>query len=108
MTNLDALKSLSAYPIQLRTIVEVANRRSISLNAEATHESLHSNEYRLAKADILLWLSIAPNVSQGGQSYSLSDEQRQRMRSEAQAIYEELEPKSNAGCATFGYKGDRL
>ena len=108
MTNLDALKSLTAYPIPLRTLVEVADRRSISLTSEPTQESLHSKEYRLAKADLLLWLSLAPNVSQGGQSYSLSDEQRQRMRSEAQAIYEELEPKSNAGCMTFGYKGDRL
>lgn len=107
-TNLDALKSVNAYPIPLRTLVETAERRNLSLTAEASQESLQSKEYRLAKADLLLWLSLAPNITQGGQSYSFTDEQRKRMRNEAQAIVEQLDPVSNAGCVTFGYKGDRL
>lgn len=107
-TNLDALKSVNAYPIPLRTLVETAERRNLSLTADASQESLHSKEYRLARADLLLWLSLAPNVTQGGQSYSFTDEQRKRMRNEAQAIFEELDPAANAGCVTFGYKGDRL
>lgn len=107
-TNLDALKSLNAYPIPLRTLVETAERRNISLTADASQESLQSKEYRLAKADLLLWLSTAPNVSQGGQSYSFSDEQRKQMRNEARGIYDLLEPSANAGCITFGYKGSRL
>lgn len=107
-TNLDVLKSVNAYPIPLRTLVETAGRRNLSLTAEASQECLQSKEYRLAKADLLLWLSLAPNISQGGQSYSFSDEQRKRMRNEAQAIFDQLDPVSNAGCVTFGYKGDRL
>lgn len=107
-TNLDALKSVNAYPIPLRTLVEIADRRNITLDAEATPQSLHGKEYRLAKADLLLWLSFAPDISQGGQSFSFTDEQRKQMRNKARAIYTELEPNSNAGCVTFGYKGDRL
>lgn len=107
-THLDALKSVNAYPIPLRTIVEVSERRNISLTAEATQESLISKNFRLAKADLLLWLSLAPNISQGGQSFSFTDEQRKDFKREAQAIYGELEPTANAGCVTFGYKGDRL
>lgn len=107
-TYLDALKSVNAYPIPLRTLVETAERRAIPLDDEATHDDLKSKGYRLAKADLLLWLSLAPNISQGGQSFSFADEERKQMRREAQAIYGELESAGTAGCVTYGYKGDRL
>lgn len=107
-TNLEALKSVNAYPIPLRTLVETAERRNISLTADATQEELQSKNFRLAKADLLLWLSLAPNISQGGQSFSFTDEQRKDFKRQANDIYGVLEPKTSAGCATFGYKGDRL
>lgn len=107
-TYLDALKSINAYPIPLRTLVETAERRNISLTAEASQESLHGKDYRLAKADLLLWLSLAPNISQGGQSFSFNEDQRIEMRREANSIYGELEPTRAAVMPTFGYKGDRL
>lgn len=104
----DLLKSVNAYPIPLRTLVEVAERRGISLTAEAAAEDMKGAEYRLAKADLLLWLSLAPNISQGGQTYSFSEDQRKAMRNEANAIYGELEPDVAPIMPTFGYKGDRL
>lgn len=107
-SNLDALKSINAYPIPMRTLVETAERRGVELMATATQEGLKSKPLRLAKADLLIWLSLAPNISQGGQTYSFTDEQRKRMRQEAQGIYNELEPEANAGSVTYGYKGDRL
>lgn len=107
-TNLDALKSVNAYPIPLRTIVEVSERRNIPLSAEASQAGLQSKEFSLAKADLLLWLSLAPNISQGGQSFSFTDEQRKDLKQQASAIYKVLEPDSNAVGVSFGYKGDRL
>lgn len=108
ISNQDTLKSINAYPIPMRTLVETAERRGVDLMAEPTQESLKSKAFRLAKADLLLWLAFAPNITQGGQSYSFTDEQRKRMRQEAQGIYNKLEPEANAGCVTYGYKGDRL
>lgn len=107
-SNLDALKSINAYPIPMRTLVETAERRGVELMEAATQEGLKSKPHRLAKADLLLWLSLAPNITQGGQTYSFTDEQRKRMRQEAQGIYDELEPEANTGCVSYGYKGDRL
>lgn len=107
-TNLEALKSVNAYPIPLRTFVGVSERRNISLTADASQESLLSKEFRLAKADLLLWLSLAPDISQGGQSFSFTDEQRKDFKRKAYAIYDVLEPESSAGSVSFGYKGDRL
>jgi single-stranded DNA-specific DHH superfamily exonuclease len=107
-TTLDALKGINAYPIPLRTLCEVADRRGLTLTAEATQDTLFSSDYRLAKADLLIWLSLAPDVSQGGQSFSFTDEQRKQLRAEANAIYDALEPTATAASVKYGYKGSRL
>lgn len=107
-TFIEALKSINAYPIPLRTLAETAERRNILLTANVSTESLQSKEYLLAKADIQLWLSTAPNISQGGQSFSFTDEQRKDFKRQAYAIYDVYEPTSSAGCVEYGYKGDRL
>ena len=107
-TTLEALKGVSAYPVPLRTLVETAELRGISLNSEATQEVMQGRAYRLAYADLLLWLSLAPNITQGGQSFSFTDEQRRQMRNEAQALYDELEEETAVTKPIYGYKGDRL
>ena len=105
---LDALKGINPYPIPIRTLVETAERRGVELPGTATQEVLKSKSFRLAVADLLLWLSLAPNISQGGQSYSFTDEQRRDMKRHAKGIYDELEPATSAGVVSYGYKGDRL
>lgn len=76
MTTLETLKGVNSYPVPLRTLEEVAQRRGILLDDECTITVLQGKDYRLACADLLLWLSFAPQVSQGGQSYQFSDEQQ--------------------------------
>lgn len=107
-TVLEALKSVNAYPIPLRTIIETAERRGVALTDEATQEVLVGKVYRLALADLLLWLYLAPDITQGGQSYSFTDEQRKQFRNQANAIYDELGEKTASVQPTFGYKGSRL
>lgn len=110
-TILETLKGVNAYPVPLRTLVEFSEVRGLSLEREATQETLTTNAYKLAKADVLLWLSLAPNISQGGQSYSFSEEQRQQFRNQAKALYDECGEVDNANATTgpvYGYKGSRL
>ena len=107
-TVLEALKAVSAYPVPLRTLVETAEQRGLTLSVEATKEVLSGRDYRLAYADLLLWLSIAPNIAQGGQSFSFTDEQRQQLRNQAQSMYDELDEESAAAKTIYGYKGSRL
>lgn len=107
MTILEALKGINSYPIPFRTIAEVAERRDISLEQATTVELLKSSAFRLCRADLLLWLSFAPDISQGGQSYSFTDEQRMKMRNEAEQLYGELE-EEDVHKAIYGYKGSRL
>lgn len=105
---IEALKSVSAYPIPLRTLIETAERRGVQLTDEATQEVLTGKAYRLALADLYLWLYLAPDVSQGGQSYSFTDEQRKSFRSQATAIYNEMQETTASAQPVYGYKGSRL
>lgn len=105
----ELLKSVNAYPIPLRAITEAADKRSLNLDKEANSEDIQGREYRLVKADLFMWLSFAPDVSQGGQSFSFTDEQRKSLRNQAKAIYAELEPDGDKSQKTiYGYKGSRL
>lgn len=105
-TILDVLHSISAYPIPQGTLHEVSLRRGVSLLDDASEETLTSKEYKLCKADLLVWLSLAPNVTQGGQSYSFTDEQRKAFRQQADTLYEECDAEPTG--VVYGYKGSRL
>jgi hypothetical protein len=109
-TILESLKGISSYPIPLRTIVETAGRRGLSLDDDTTQEVLNGKTYNLTLADLLLWLSFAPNVSQGGQSYSFTDEQRLQFRNRANSLYQDFGASDDVGLSKpiYGYKGSRL
>lgn len=104
----EALKGTNAYPVPATKLEEVAVRRGVTLTDTATQDVLISRAYKLAKADVLLWLSHAPNITQGGQSYSFTDEQRQQFRNQAKTLYDECGEVSAATKPIYGYKGSRL
>lgn len=106
---LEALKGINAYPIPFRTLVEVGSGRGIDLSEYATQEVLQGKAYNLAVADLLMWLALAPNVTQGGQSYSFTDEQRTQFKNRARDLYDEFGADEAATPkALYGYKGSRL
>lgn len=79
------------------------------MSDEVTESVIKSAAYNLALADVLMWLSLAPDVTQGGQSYSFTDEQRQQLRNRANALYGEFGSATGAASGTvYGYKGSRL
>lgn len=108
-TVIEALRGVNAYPVPPRTLAAVARRRGLELDAEATREVLAGRAFNLARADLLMWLSAAPDVSQGGQSYSFTDEQRKQFRSHAKALYKDFDDDGgSANKPIYGYKGSRL
>ena len=110
MTVLDAIRGISAYPVPQRTIEMIAGKRGLELETVTNEDVFASKAYNLAVADILKWLSAAPDVSQGGQSYSFTDEQRKQFRLRANGLYDKYDPTGNASerKTIYGYKGDRL
>lgn len=108
MTTIEALKGISSYPIPMRTLDEVMQRNGVDAEAETTIEVLQSKGYKLAYADLLMWLSYSPSISQGGQSYSFTEEQRVQFRARANEIFGEYADEDNTPKVRFGYKGSRL
>lgn len=104
----EALKGTNAYPVPATKLEEVAVLRGLTLSDTTTQDVLTGQAYKLAKADVLLWLSHAPNITQGGQSYSFTDEQRQQFRNQAKTLYDECGEVSAATKPIYGYKGSRL
>lgn len=106
MTILEALRGINAYPIPYRTLETAAVRHGLQLDGTATQQVMAGSAYKLACTDLLYWLSTAPNITQGGQSYSFTDEQRQQLRNQADALAEEAD--AEAVITKYGYKGSRL
>lgn len=104
-TIVESLRALTAYPIPMPTLVSIAEGRGLS-PYDITDSTL--DNYRKAEADVYMWLSNAPDVSQGGQSYSFTDEQRKRLRQQAIAIYEATGEAAASKSTIYGYKGTRL
>lgn len=107
MTVFESLQGINAYPVPERTLLTITVKRGLSSDAEATQEVLESADFMLAHADVLYWLSMAPNVAQGGQNYSFTDEQREDMRAEAEGLWAEY-GDGGGSAVKYGYKGEDL
>jgi len=90
MTILESLKSLNGYPISANSLTEIAENRGLVIDSEVTADIRGERGFMLAKADVLRWLSIAPNVSQSGVSYSFTAEERRQLKKQADDIYSDL------------------
>jgi hypothetical protein len=108
MDVLQSLKSLSNYPIPKATIQDVADGVGLSIDTELTQELRKDKNFKRAQAQIYFFLSEAPNVSQGGISYSFSDEERRRFRLRAESILDEIGDDGISTGVAYGYKGDSL
>lgn len=104
MTIHQALKALTSYPVPTRTFVKACEARGLAIDAEATAEIIREKAYQLAEADIMTFLSKAPNISEGGVSITLSDRQRSEYRTEANATYQ-LHGEPTKG-TVYGFKGE--
>ncbi len=115
ITLINHLQGLNAYPIPKRTIDSIAVRRNIFTDDKIDSRKIDEKLQRtvsLCEADVYAWLSMAPDVTQGGQSYSFSDSERAALRRKANALYrvngEEESVISDGKATAYGYKGDKL
>lgn len=105
---LNMLRALTAYPVPRAALEAMCACRGLDAAASADAATLAAPAYRLAQADVWAWVAEAPNITQGGQSYSFTDAQREAMRRRARRVYAELKPDEAQSRPLYGYKGDRL
>jgi hypothetical protein len=65
-------------------------------------------EYQLVRADVLVYLSEVPNVTQEGVSFSILETTRQQMAKEAERIYRKYGDPNAPKRPRYGYKGSLL
>ncbi len=106
MTLSDYLRGLTNYPVPEEALQSILSKRGLDGKSTTTDDKLLC----LVTADLYSWVALAPDISQGGQSYSLSDSIREQYRKRSNGLYRLAgEPE----CvleehARFGYKGERL
>lgn len=107
----ELLKSATNFPILANTIEALALKRGLDLGAAADTEMVKSKAYLLTEADIYRWLYLVANMSQGGQSYNFTAEDKEHFRLEANRIYRlfgEDDKVLKETSIKYGYKGSRL
>lgn len=108
MNVLQSLRSLSSYPIPTATIEDVAEGVGLAIDTELTQELRKDKRFKRAQARVYMFLSEAPNVSQGGISYSFSEEERRRFRLRAENLLEQIGVATSEAGVEYGYKGEDL
>ena len=108
MNVLQSLRSISSYPIPTATIEDVAEGVGLAIDTELTQELRKDKRFKRAQARVYMFLSEAPNVSQGGISYSFSEEERRRFRLRAENLLEQIGDATSEAGVEYGYKGEDL
>lgn len=110
-TIINSLRSVTNFPLPQAALDAIIARRGLDGGGDLTAEAAESRAYRLATADIYRWVSLAANISQGGQSYSLASEDKKRLIASANSIYRQYGEEDMAikdTLVNYGYKGSRL
>lgn len=94
MKTTDAIKAMSSYPIPASTIENIIEEAGLDAEADITKDIRASDEFKKAKALAYAFLAEAPNITQGGISYTFSQDERSR-----------FEKKSNSLLADIGDDG---
>lgn len=94
-----------------RAVIEgFCSRRGV--DGSAGSEDYDERTLQLLSADVMRWLSTAPNVTEGGVSYSLSEDQRAALSSASRQIYLRLLPEGDpdrpTARARYGFAGSLL
>lgn len=106
MTLIDYLRGLTNYPVPEEALQSILSKRGLDGKRTMTDDKLLC----LVTADLYSWVALAPDISQGGQSYSILYSVREYYRKRANELYraggepvEEVKAK-----VRYGYKGERL
>ena len=101
----EALKSSSIYPVPAKQIEKICIERGLLISDTFDATVAVSESFKLAEADLYMFLFIAPSV--GEQEISISMGDRENCRVKANLVYKEYDdPKFNG--TNYGFVGEDL
>ena len=104
MKTSNAIKAMSSYPIPAATIENIIEEAGLDAEADITKEMRASDQFKKAKALTYAFLSEAPNITQGGISYTFSEVERSRFQKKSSNLLAELgeDEGSDIPCGYIG------
>lgn len=96
MTIGSALSALSNYPIPSAVVQNIVEGSGLGAEDEASIEIRKTNAFKRATANIYSFLATAPNVSQGGMTFSFSASERQLFQKKASLLLTEIDEADTA------------
>ena len=106
MKTSQALMYLSNYPIPLPVIENIMNEQGLDVaTSDADADTRTSVAFKRCKAYVYLFLSKAPNVTQGGITYSFGQKEREGFARMANGILHDLGDTTEAEIEV-GYYGE--
>ena len=106
MKTRNAIKAMSSYPIPAATIENIIGEAGLDAEADITKDVRASNEFKKAKALTYAFLAEAPNIKQGGISYTFSEDERSRFAKKSNSILAELGEDAAGTDIPCGYIGE--
>lgn len=105
----ESLKGLTGYPIPSATLDYIMAAADIDGTGDFNPSTAKTAAYKKAEGYLFRYLSEAPNISQGGVSYSFTTEDRTRFANRAKSLLEAagVEEEDEVGI-NFGYQGENV
>lgn len=102
----EALRAISNYPIPSTVILNIMEGEGMDYGGdEADLGTRQGAAFKRCTAAVYLFLSKAPNVTQGGISYTFTENERKRFAQIASSIKNELGEQNEAEIEV-GYLGE--
>jgi hypothetical protein len=110
MTITEALKHSTGYPVPDSVLIDISRTRGLDPEEQVTATIQASDKFRLANADVAMWVSFAPNISEGGVNVSLLYSDRKALREGANRVYGGLnDPRYTPPIRqTFSFEGEDI
>lgn len=105
MKVIQSLRAVTSYPVSVAVVENICEAAGLETEAEAAQELRRSKQYKAALASVYRFLATAPNVTQAGISYTLSESDKERYRKMAESLSDEAGDETGASMA-YGYVGD--
>lgn len=100
------LMSLTNYPIPMPIIENIMDGEGLDIDTEIDKSVRQSAAFKRCQAKIYFFLASAPNVSQGGISYSFSQSEREYFTRAANHILNNLNDTQDTTEVEVGYIGE--
>lgn len=107
-TVIDSLRSISGYPIPANVFEDALDANELDGCAYADADVRNSPQFKRAKASIYTYLSLAPNVSQGGVSFSFTSKEKDAFKRMAESLLADAGDGNDGSSGCYGWMGENF